>query len=64
MREYQHHHALTMIERAQRAGRSEQEIVRLVEEHFGVGQVDVVGLHGERRLLRRLLGRAALRKAA
>ncbi len=32
MSEFQHHHILSMIEAAQRAGRSEPEIVRLVEE--------------------------------
>jgi hypothetical protein len=61
--DYQRHNVLTMIERAQRAGRSENEIVEIVDRYFGRGQARVHGLAGERTFLQRLRDRG-LRRAA
>jgi hypothetical protein len=61
--DYQRHNVLTMIESAQRAGRSENEIVAIVDRYFGMGQARVHGLAGERRLLRRLRERGFRRAA-
>ena len=58
--ELQQRHILTMIEAAQKAGRTEHEIVGIVDRYFGRGQARVHGLHGERGLL----GRLRTRKAA
>lgn len=54
--ELQRRHLLTMIETAQRVGRSENEIVALVERELGTGRVKV---RGKGRLVRQLLRRAA-----
>ena len=51
-------HVLTIIESAQRAGRSEDEIVEIVDRYFGRGQARAHGLEGERGRIRRLLARA------
>ena len=61
--DYQRHNLLMMIERAQRAGRSENEIVEIVDRYFGRGQARVHGLESERGLMGRFRGRG-LRKAA
>jgi len=63
MSEYQQHHVLVMIEGAQRAGCSEREIVRLVEEQEG-SRSENLGLDDEHRLIRRLRGRKRLPTAA
>jgi hypothetical protein len=60
---YEHHRVLIMIETAQRAGRTEKEIVQLVAEQLGDGAGDV-RIEDEHRLVRRLLGRSKLPKAA
>jgi hypothetical protein len=52
-----------MIEQAQRAGRSENEIVQIVDRYFGVGQARVHGLDGERSFLQRLRDRGFRRAA-
>lgn len=61
--EAQRQHVLTIIESAQRAGRSENEIIDIVDRYFGPGQARVHGLAGERGRLRRLIERS-LGKAA
>jgi hypothetical protein len=54
--EAQRQHVLTLIESAQRAGRSENEIVAIVDRYFGPGQARVHGL-AERGRIRRLIER-------
>ncbi len=61
--EAQRQHVLTIIESAQRAGRSENEIVEIVDRYFGPGQARVHGLDGERGRIGRLLGRRPGRAA-
>jgi hypothetical protein len=56
--EIHHHHVLTMIETAQRAGRSEQEIVSIVERYC-VEDLPSVRRRSERGLMSRLVGRKA-----
>ena len=54
--EAQRQHVLTIIESAQRAGRSENEIIDIVDRYFGRGQARVHGL-SERGRIRRLIER-------
>jgi hypothetical protein len=51
--EAEHHHLLVLVESAQRAGRSEREIVEIVERYFGEPTSRELGLPG-RGLVRRL----------
>ena len=62
--EFQRQQLLTMIEAAQRAGRSEREIVAIVERHVGRGTARVEGVEGKVGRLRRLIGRGAVGEAA
>jgi hypothetical protein len=55
--EAQRQHVLTLIESAQRAGRSEKEIVEIVDRYFGRGRARAHGLELERGRIRRLLDR-------
>jgi hypothetical protein len=55
--EAQRQYVLTIIETAQRAGRSENEIVEIVDQYFGHGRARVHGLEGDRGRIRRLLDR-------
>jgi hypothetical protein len=55
--EAQRQHVLTLIESAQRAGRTENEIVEIVDRYFGHGRARVHGLELERGRIRRLLDR-------
>lgn len=50
-------HVLAMVEQAQREGRSEREIVALVEGHLGEAVLPAGRAVGGRRLVDRLLGR-------
>jgi len=58
------HHLLTLIEAAQRAGRSEREIVAIVDRYFGEGATSRLGIVSERGFARRLLDRATVKRAA
>jgi hypothetical protein len=62
--EAEQQHLLTMIEAAQRAGRSEREIVEIVDRYFGDGAANRLGIVAERGFVRRLIDRAPLRRAA
>jgi hypothetical protein len=55
--EAEQHHLLAMIEAAQRNGRSEHEIIAIVDRYFSTEVSDELGLRREAGLLRRLLGR-------
>jgi hypothetical protein len=57
-------HLLTLVEAAQRGGRSEREIVAIVDRYFGDGASSRLGIVSERGFARRLLERAAARRAA
>ncbi len=61
---FERHHALAMIEAAQREGRTENEIVALVETHFGHGAARVEPSEPRPGIVRRLVGRPAARRAA
>jgi hypothetical protein len=58
------HHLLTLVETAQRAGRSEREIVAIVDRYFGDGATSRLGIVSERGFARRLLDRATAKRAA
>jgi hypothetical protein len=58
------HHLLAMVEAAQRAGRSEREITAIVDRYFGEGASRHLGLVEEPSLVRRLITRASLKRAA
>ena len=62
--EAEQHHLLTMVETAQRQGRSENEIVAIIERYFGAPVARELGIGGERGLVRRIVERATLRRAA
>ena len=63
--EAEKHHLLTMIEAAQRAGRSEREITVIIDRYFGEGASRGLGVSGDRDgLVRRLIDRATLKRAA
>lgn len=61
--EAEQHHLLTIVETAQRAGRSEREIVAIVERYFGESRARELAI-GEPGLFRRIVGRATARHAA
>ena len=56
MSEFQHHHVLVLIETAQRDGRTESELVQLVETQ--IGRPSELECGDERRLIRRSAGAA------
>jgi hypothetical protein len=58
------HHLLALVETAQRLGRSEREIVAIVDRYFGDGATSRLGIVSERGFARRLLDRAAAKRAA
>ncbi|HEV7641751.1 MAG TPA: hypothetical protein VGO39_12865 [Gaiellaceae bacterium] len=60
----EHHHILAMVEAAQRAGRSEREITTIVDRYFGERASRHLGLVEEPSLVRRLITRASLKRAA
>jgi hypothetical protein len=62
--EAEQQHLLAMVEAAQRAGRSEREIVAIVDRYFGEGAARDLGIAEEPRLVRRLILRASLKRAA
>lgn len=62
--EAERQHLLAMVEAAQRAGRSEREIVDIVERYFGQEATRRLGIGGEPGLARRLLSRATVKRAA
>jgi hypothetical protein len=62
--EAEQHHLLAMVEAAQRAGRSEREIVAIVDRYFGDGATSRLGIVDERGFTRRLLDRASAKRAA
>ena len=62
--EAEQHHLLTMVEAAQRAGRSERENVAIVDRYFGDGATSRLGIVSDRGFARRLLDRATARRAA
>jgi hypothetical protein len=57
------HHLLAMIEAAQRAGRSEREVVAIVDRYFGDGATSRLEIESDRGFARRLLARASARRA-
>jgi hypothetical protein len=61
--ELERQHLLTVIERAQRDGKSEAEIVELVDPAFAADTASVESLAGRRRLAR-LVGRNGTQEAA
>ncbi len=61
---FERHHALAMIEAAQREGRTENEIVALVETHFRRGAARVDQRESPPGIVRRLVGGPAARRAA
>jgi hypothetical protein len=61
--EAEQHHLLTMVE-AQRAGRSEREITAIVDRYFGEGAAGHLGIVETPSLVRRLILRASLKRAA
>jgi len=62
--EAEQQHLLAMVEAAQRAGRSEREIVGIVDRYFGQGATSRLGIVGDRGFARRLIDRATTRRAA
>jgi hypothetical protein len=62
--EAEQHHLLAMVEAAQRAGRSEREITLIIDRYFGEGASRHLGLVEELGLVRRLITRASLKRAA
>jgi hypothetical protein len=62
--EVEQHHLLVMVETAQRAGRSEREIVAIVDRYFGDGASSRLGIVNDRGFARRLLDRASAKRAA
>ena len=62
--EAEQQHLLAMVEAAQRAGRSEREIVGIVDRYFGDGATTRLGIVSDRGFARRLLDRATVRRAA
>jgi hypothetical protein len=61
--ELERQHLLTVIERAQRDGKSESEIVELVDPAFAADRAKVESLAARRRL-GRLIGRGPTQEAA
>jgi hypothetical protein len=61
---YTHQHLIALIEAAQRGGRSEREIITIVDRYFGDGASRYAGLGTERGLVRKLVDRALIRRAA
>ena len=57
-------HVLTLVESAQRAGRSEREIVEIVDRYFGEETTRELGIAPERGVVRRLFGRPGTGRAA
>jgi hypothetical protein len=63
--EAERNHLLAMIEAAQRGGRTEREITAIIDRYFGEGASRRLGVDRERNgLVRRLIDRAALKRAA
>ena len=62
--EAEQQHLLVMIETAQRAGRPEREIIAIVDRYFGDGATSRLGIVSDRGFARRLLDRAAAKRAA
>ena len=62
--EAEQHHLLAMVEAAQRAGRTEREITAIVDRYFGEGASRHLGVGEEPGLMRRLITRANLKRAA
>jgi hypothetical protein len=58
------HRLLTLVETAQRLGRSEREIVAIIDRYFGDGATSRLGIVSDRGFARRLLDRAAGKRAA
>jgi hypothetical protein len=62
--EAEQQHLLAMVEAAQRRGRSEREITAIVDRYFGEGVARHLGIVEEPGFVRRLITRAALKRAA
>jgi hypothetical protein len=62
--EAERQHLLAMVEAAQRGGRSEREIIMIVERYFGEVASRHLGLTEGPNLMRRLITRASLKRAA
>jgi hypothetical protein len=62
--EAEQQHLLAMVEAAQRAGRSEREITAIIDRYFGEGASRHLGVVEGPSLVRRLILRASLKRAA
>jgi hypothetical protein len=64
MFDVEQHHLLAMVEAAQRSGRSEREITAIVDRYFGKEAARHLGIVEGPGLVRRLILRASLKRAA